>query len=247
MPTPRVIDLSHHNSIPRDLTAAAAAGIIGVIHKMTEGSSYVDDHAEARFYLAGQAGMRWGLYHFLRPGDMEQQAQHFIDAAQDAGVIDRDTLLAADHEDPKVSYDDLMDFLIAVENITGRIPKIYSGHVIKDQCGSSSPYPNKYPLWLANYASSPTLPHGCQKYYLWQYTDQGSIAGVTPPTDLNQIQPGVTDAEFMAMWSGGDEPVVEPEPPEPEVEPEPPVAGEGESVTITIRIDAPPGSKVTVT
>ena len=50
---------------------------IGCIHKLTEGSSYTDDHADARHYLATSAGMAWGLYHFLRPGNMEQQAEFF--------------------------------------------------------------------------------------------------------------------------------------------------------------------------
>ena len=60
---------------------------------------------------------------------------------------------------------------------------------------------------------------GCEKYYLWQYTDEGTIAGVTPPTDLNQIQPGITDAEFLSMWSGGAAVPIEPVEPIEPIEP----------------------------
>jgi GH25 family lysozyme M1 (1,4-beta-N-acetylmuramidase) len=235
MPTARVIDLSHHNSIPKDLTAAKAAGIIGCIHKLTEGSSYTDDHADARHYLATSAGMAWGLYHFLRPGNMEQQAEFFWDTGVRQGLIDDATLLAADHEDDNVPYDDLIEFCEVLEELSNRVPVIYSGHLIKDQC-IADPYPDKYRLWLAHYASSPTLPNGCEKYYLWQFSDKGTVAGITPPTDVNAIQEGITDAEFLSMWSGGEA--------VPPVTVPPPVASSETTITITVK--GPPGTVVVV-
>ena len=214
MPTPKVIDISHYQTIPEDLMATAASGILGVIHKCTEGGSYVDDKCQARHYLTQQAGMRFGIYHFLKNGDQVDHARHFIDTAHTLGVLDENTLLAADHE-ADVSFDSLMVFLEEIEEMTGRVPVIYSGHTIKDQCSSSNPYPNKYRLWLAHYNDEPTLPVGCEKFYLHQYTDKGHVDGINGYVDLNQIQEGITDAEFLAMWSGGPE-TVPPVLPEPE-------------------------------
>src|SRR5262245_32071305 len=74
---PAFIDLSHHNTIPESLQDARRSGILGVIHKATEGSSYVDSKVDARFWLARDAGMMWGVYHFVRPGDMDQQVGFF--------------------------------------------------------------------------------------------------------------------------------------------------------------------------
>ena len=45
---PAFIDLSHHNVIPQSLKPAKQSGIVGVIHKATEGTSYVDDGDIAR-------------------------------------------------------------------------------------------------------------------------------------------------------------------------------------------------------
>src|SRR5262245_31193082 len=101
-PVAKVIDLSHHNTIPADLMEAKNAGIIGCIHKLTEGSSYVDDKCQARYYLAQQAGMLWGIYHFMRSGDMKAQANFFWNKANQLNVVDDDTVLVADHEDEKV-------------------------------------------------------------------------------------------------------------------------------------------------
>lgn len=227
MPTPIVIDLSHHNSIPQGLEDAKKAGVIGVIHKASESTSYVDSDVDARWYLAKRAGMLWGLYHFLRPGDMEKQAQHFVDVALKNG--DDHTLLAADHEDAGVSLDDLYEFLCEVERLTGRIPVIYSGHVLKDQlAGKPDSRFSSYRLWLAQYSSSPTLPPGFDKYWLWQYSDQGTVPGVSPPTDLN-----AGDAnEVIHDWSG----IVEPMP-TPEPEPAP---------VVFVNIQAPPNVEVIV-
>lgn len=226
MPTPKVIDLSHHNSIPRDLIAAKQSGIIGCIHKCTEGKSYDDDKVASRYYLATQAGMVWGLYHFLRPGDMQQQAKFFIDRATALNVIDDNTLLAADHEDPGVSFAQLCEFLDAVEFHSNRIPVIYSGHVLKDQMAAGGLiYPNKYRLWLAQYGSKAVLPAGCDAYYMWQYSDKATVPGISPPTDVNAIE--LSDRDFLDAWSGM------------ALDPDVPVPSPEEVATITLSSDKP--------
>src|SRR5262245_29309111 len=98
---PAFIDISHHQTIPESLVPAAQAGIIGVVHKATEGTSYVDDKMDNRRYLAQEAGLLWGLYHFVRGGSMDAQVDHFLDAA--APYSDANTLLALDWEVSDVS------------------------------------------------------------------------------------------------------------------------------------------------
>lgn len=227
MPNPIVIDLSHHNTVPESFEEAKAAGIVGVIHKASEGGSYVDDKVDSRFYLAQQAGLLWGLYHFMRPGDQTEHAAFFVDVATNFG--DENTLLAVDHEDPDVSLADLKVFLDEVVRLTGRLPVIYSGHVLKEQLdGKADPELDGYLLWLADYSAPATLPPGFKAYWLWQYTDSGQVPGVTPPTDLND-----GDVNDVVMrWSGSAYPVPEPEP--------------DETPEVVIDITATEGVKVTV-
>lgn len=233
MPTPRVIDLSHHNRIPQDLQAAKQAGIVGCIHKLTESVTYTDDKVAARYYLAKhQAGMAWGVYHFLRPGNPSEQAAFFIDQGLNLGVIDQDTVLVADHEDEGVSGEDLKRFLDAVEDAMQRSPVIYSGHVLKEQLAGSGYRPTRR-LWLAQYASTPTLPEGVDDYWLWQFSDNGNIPGIDPPVDVNHFEGDVET--FLQGWSGAYEPNPQPDFP-----------------TITISSDVPitlyirPGDNVTI-
>lgn len=212
MPTPIVIDLSHHNKVS-SLQPAKDFGIVGVIHKATEGGSYVDDMVDNRWYFAKQAGLLWGLYHFMRPGDQKAHAKHFVEVARANG--DDDTMLCADHEDKAVSLNDLKIWLTEVERLTGRKPVLYSGNVLKEQLGSHADATlSTYRLWLAQYSATAKLPAGFDHYWLWQYTDKGTCPGVTPPTDLNSGDKAVVTKN----WSGSTAaPGPDPDPaPEPE-------------------------------
>jgi len=199
-PIPRVIDLSHWNTVPKDFSATKAAGVVGIIHKITEGQTVIDKKVQARHFLAGESDLAWGLYHFLRKGDQKKAANFFVKTAISLDVLDDNTLLVADHEDHNVPIDQLGDFLAEVEKLTKRRPAIYSGHVLKDQCAATG-YPFPHRLWLCHYCDPPpVLPVGCQAYWLWQYTDKGKIAGVQSPVDLNHFE---GDAEaFLEGWSG---------------------------------------------
>ena len=115
---------------------------------------------------------------------------------------DDKTLLAADHEDDGVSLDDLAEWMALVETAIGRRPVIYSGHVLKQQLqryGKVHPVLNQtnFKLWLAQYSSVPLLPAGWTEYFLWQYTDKGTVPGVTPPVDCNTLNDAV-----VFNWSG---------------------------------------------
>lgn len=201
MPDVLVLDLSHHNDVT-DFAAIKAAGIYAVIHKATEGSDYIDPTFQARRDAARAAGLLFGAYHFLRPGDMEQQAAFFLSVAYDDDDVS--TQFCADHEDSGVSLDDLKTFLAAVRDETRLIPALYSGNVIKEQLGSAADTElAQYPLWLAQYTEGlapPTWPYATwPDWWLWQYTDQGSIAGVSNAVDFDSFDG--SPEQLAASWA----------------------------------------------
>jgi lysozyme len=81
MPDPLnvVIDISHHNGNKIDLQQAKGDGIIGVIHKATQGQTGLDPMYVTNRGKAQAAGLLWGAYHFATGGDGVAQAQHFLD------------------------------------------------------------------------------------------------------------------------------------------------------------------------
>ena len=58
-----VVDLSHHNGTV-NLNQAQKAGILGVIHKATQGRAGVDPTYKANRAKAGKEKLLWGAYHF---------------------------------------------------------------------------------------------------------------------------------------------------------------------------------------
>ncbi len=81
-----VIDLSHHNQ-NLDFAAIAASGILGVIHKATQGLGYADPTYLDHKLSALDNDLLWGAYHFGTGSDGVQQAQQFLDVVQ--GTIHR--------------------------------------------------------------------------------------------------------------------------------------------------------------
>jgi GH25 family lysozyme M1 (1,4-beta-N-acetylmuramidase) len=124
-----VVDLSHWDEVD-SFEDAKDDGAVGIIHKATESNNYFDPTHNQRKKDAIAAGLLWGAYHFLRPGNMKDQAQYFV-----SKVGKNLDLYAADHEDEGVSLDDLKTFLREVKRLTGKSPIIYSGHVLKEQLG----------------------------------------------------------------------------------------------------------------
>lgn len=215
MANPVVIDLSHWNPEP-DWEALYANGTVGVVHKITEGTSYVDDTCYPRAAAAMDAGLLWSTYHFLRPGDMRAQMRHYLDHVNPVAG----ERLCLDHEDASVSLSDLRT---AVQTIYELRPDvhvtIYSGHVIKEQLDSVR---DEYlsantDLWIAHYtgAEQPTWPSGTwPRWTMWQYTDQADAEGCDAPVDGDRFNGTL---EELQQWFGVREQPV-PVPPEPPVE-----------------------------
>jgi GH25 family lysozyme M1 (1,4-beta-N-acetylmuramidase) len=201
--TPKVVDLYRLNKVG-SFEEAYAAGIRGVIHKATEGATLTDRLYAQRREMALDAGMLWGAYHFLRPGDLAGQAHRFVDVAQPTQA----TLLAADHEDPRVHLKDLAAFLREIEEETGRKAVLYSGFVIKEQAGGLKNFPGiaQHRLWLAQYGAVAKCPAAWAAPWLWQFTGDGEgppphgVAGVEAHADLSSFDG--SDADLASQWSG---------------------------------------------
>ncbi len=80
MPINVVIDISHHNGNV-DLKKAKAAGVLGVIHKATQGIGMFDSRYETNRQQAQAAGLLWGAYHFGTKAKGAAQADFFLSKA----------------------------------------------------------------------------------------------------------------------------------------------------------------------
>lgn len=176
----QVIDISHYNGNV-DFAAVKAAGIVGVIHKATQGISYSDpEYAEHR-EKATDVGLLWGAYHFGVGADGVAQAVHFLETAQlgaqDLTVLD----FEADPTGPSMSLVEARAFVAHLYETLGCWPGLYSGHYAKELLGSTrDPVLSQCWLWLAQYGKTPVIQVTWTQWTLWQYTD--GAAGQPPHT-----------------------------------------------------------------
>lgn len=215
---PRIVDISHYNVIaPDGFKLAAHSGIWGVIHKCTQGTTYVDkEYAKRRQQVAKDTTMLWGAYHFATGDDVEEQVNHFV---QSSGVEDHpNTLLALDYEaNPSGSTmepEQMVEFLRAVEQKVGEKAVLYSGNLLKETLSNLTVLDQQYVcshrLWLAQYGPTPKIPHGFDSYWIWQYTGDGigpqphTIPGISipgnPGIDLNTYEGSLEN--LISEWVG---------------------------------------------
>ncbi|HEX6465187.1 MAG TPA: glycoside hydrolase family 25 protein [Vicinamibacterales bacterium] len=169
-----VVDLSHHNGAV-DLTAAATTGgIVGVIHKATQGLSYVDPLYQTNQQKARTAGLLWGAYHFGTGSDGVQQAEFFLNQIAPS----TDTLLVLDFESnqqgPSMTLEEARAFVTHIQQNTGRWPGLYAGHYLKTLLGTSKDevLANCW-FWLSQYGPTAVVPANWGTWTMWQYTDGG--------------------------------------------------------------------------
>ena len=182
-----IIDLNHNDTI--DFDKCQAAGIVAIIHKVTEGTFFVDPLYQQRKATAKARGFLWGGYHFSSGEDVATQVDKFLSNANFAN----DELIALDWEEssgsshpPNMTLEQAVEFVTRVQAAAGRYPVLYGAGLMRTALGTT---PNatlaNCPLWYARYASTPVgIPNTWQNYTLWQYTEG---------EDFNDNFPGVNN------------------------------------------------------
>jgi lysozyme len=169
--TNAIIDLSHHNGSV-DLVKAKADGIIGIIQKATQGTSFVDPTLARNRASAISAGLLFGAYHFGVGADGVEQADFFLRTvrpeATDLLVLD----FEANAQGPSMTLEEARAFVTHVQLVTGRWPGLYSGHYLKELLGTGSdPVLTNCWLWISQYGPTAIIPPAWRSWTMWQYTD----------------------------------------------------------------------------
>lgn len=200
---PRVVDIYwgdnvEGNDCVRGFTKAQEAGVWGIIHKSSQGTSFKDKAYQRRRKAAQKVGLLWGAYHFNNGQNVRDQVDWFMKCADP----DDKTLLVLDFEDnPKsnMSIFEAVSFMKLVEDKAERKCVIYSGNRLKENIGRLGKdefnYITSRRLWICQYGPKVKLPKGYDNYWLWQFTGDGIgpmphyVPGITVPggkgIDLN--------------------------------------------------------------
>jgi lysozyme len=179
-----VVDLSHFNSVS-SFETVKADGIVGIIHKATQGTTMTDSKYHARESAAKAAGLWWGAYHFGVGGDGVAQAKYFLSVVKPGPT---DLLVLDLEENPGgagMTLAEAEDFVKYVEAETGRWPGLYGGSYVKQLLGNNKETALAFCwFWLSGYGPTARVPPAWQTWTMWQYTngqvgpEPHSVAGI---------------------------------------------------------------------
>ena len=188
MPGVKCIDISHWQGFP-DFEEVRASGVLAMIHKASEGTSYIDPNCTTNFVEATNAGISCCTYHWLSPSDPVGQMNFYL------GVVDPvpGERMVIDYEQDGCSLAELHDAVRILKADPRQLQvTVSSGHLLKEQLGADHDQylAENTDLWLAHYTSgNPTWSHGTYDHWtLWQYSDTGTLPGIEDAhVDFNEF------------------------------------------------------------
>lgn len=204
MANPLVIDIYHGDPVI-SFQRVKEFGIIGIIHKASQGSTLVDRTYAMRRKLATTAGLLWGAYHFMDLSDPEGQAEHFLSVAEP----DDATLVALDWENVGGSSPNAYQARIFLETVSShlnRLPVIYSGNVVKERIEGKDEFFGQHKLWLAQYGHRWSVQASWSSPWLWQNNGDNTgpgphhIPGISGLCDNETIVEGTVE-DLIAGWA----------------------------------------------
>ena len=188
-----------------DWDAVAADGIEFAIARASYGTNK-DTYFDQNWAGMKAAGLIRGAYQYWLPSkDPIAQAQLMLDVMGPAEPGDLPPVVDVEQTDglsPAEISSRLAQWLQHVEAAIGRKPIIYSGKYFWQDNVKSDAFVD-YPLWIPNYSlECPDLPTGYwSDWHFFQYTDTGSVDGVSGNVDRNQWNG--TLQELYAFADGG--------------------------------------------
>jgi GH25 family lysozyme M1 (1,4-beta-N-acetylmuramidase) len=194
---PAGIDVSHYQGTI-NWTSVKSAGISFAYIKATEGTTYKDPTFNANYLNAYNAKVIRGAYHFARP-DLSSGAAQATYFASNGGAWSADNLTLPGMLDLEGGCAGktaagmqswVLDFYNTYKAKTGRDVVIYTSPSWWNSCtGGWSGMSSRSPLFVAHWttAASPSLPNGFPYWTLWQYSDSGSVSGISGAVDRDRF------------------------------------------------------------
>ncbi len=212
---PDVSGWNHPSGAAINWGQVAASGQSFAFIKATEGpasasgSPYTNPWFASDWSASGAAGLFRGAYHFARPAlpltTAAQQANQFVSVAGTAGGS-RDLAPVLDLEvTGGLAPSDLVawtaTWLSTVRSLTGRVPMVYTSPNFWNTALGGTTSLSAYRLWEADWttaSSPPAMPGWGTNWKFWQYTDAGTIPGISGGVDVSRFNGTRVSLEALA-------------------------------------------------
>ncbi len=150
------------------------------------------------------SGIFRGAYYFLRASrNMKDAADLFVSLVGQLGpgdlqpVIDVET---ADGESAATVLDAIQEWMDAVESAVNRQIIIYTNASFwENTLGNSTRFSDRA-LWIAEYTSAPQpkYPSAFPTYSFWQYSESGTVPGISGQVDMDRFNGSMTGLRAFA-------------------------------------------------
>ncbi|MCO0831697.1 1,4-beta-N-acetylmuramidase [Fructobacillus sp. W13] len=185
-----VVDVASYqgNLSVDDYNKMKAAGVRGVIVKLTERDNYVNSYARTQVNNARAAGLKVSAYHFARyhsEDEARREANYFANAARNLGFAETDLLI-----------DDVEDQSMVRDNVS-KNARVFNDQLHSRGFGNTALYTYasynidrsflpKNRVWIASYPDQPSADRLWNTDYgMWQWTDNAHVNGVTGTFDMS--------------------------------------------------------------
>lgn len=183
------IDVSHHNGVIDWAKVAKDTNIVFVYIKATTGATHIDDCYKKHITEARKNGLKVGSYHFLT--SYSSAHAQFENFKKQVKRSEQDLIPMVDVEAElgkwtrKQVQDSLLVFMRLCKSYYGKYPLVYGSQTsYNTYC---APRFNKFHLMIANYNGKAPVISGAGHYSIWQYTENGKVAGINHPVDKSRF------------------------------------------------------------
>jgi lysozyme len=194
------IDVSHHQGhINWDLVLKMIIegdSIQFAFIKLTEGTDFIDKDAKRNSEALLKAKIPFGYYHFYNPKESAiAQANYLIENAAKTTLKPVLDIEVKGELTKSQLIDSVLLFMTIVKRQLGINPIIYTYESFYSDLFASSPLQNEW-FWIANYTGKSTA-FDKQHVIAWQFTDKGTVDGISEKVDLNTAKPNFWK---VAVW-----------------------------------------------
>jgi lysozyme len=183
-------------------SSVKSSGVVFAYARVSDGQ-YLDTQFNTNYAAMKTAGLFRGAYQFFEPAeDPTAQANIMINAIgylQPGDLPPQLDVEVTGGQSAATIIAHIQTWVNAVQSGTGRVPIIYTAASFwNGSAGASSAFSTN-PLWVANWnVTCPTLPTAWSNWLIWQYSDSGSVSGISGPVDLDEFNGSLADLDIMA-------------------------------------------------
>jgi GH25 family lysozyme M1 (1,4-beta-N-acetylmuramidase) len=173
-------------------TSVKNAGIKFAFVRVSDGNTFLDPKFQQNWNGAKSVGIIRGAYQFFRPNqDVVAQANLMLSTMGPLQPGDLPPVIDVESTgglSPATVAARVGQWISIVESATGRKPIIYAGKFFWQDNVQSAAF-SSYPLWHAQYTtnSCPNIADQWPTWKFFQFTDSGSVAGISGPVDTNRF------------------------------------------------------------